>query len=389
MNEKNSPDTKNTSHPQFSEVGKPKLTLKSLALTIKDYLKAAWQFVTAPINKLIHSGKNAWKKSHSQASLKHTTIRKSEPTTLEKKQNNRNYYLTDLDDTIIDWKVASRSKLWKLNHKFIHRPANEPVEIFTGAEEHIRSLNSQGVRTAIVSNKSHEKLVAQAAHNKWDKLFDVIVGHDRDKGFTERKGDKEGMLNDKPSTLPTIAMKKLNEMFGDDNKLKKGMEPVTVIFVGDRYNQDIATARALDTELKKYNPLSSCTGILLNSRNFSQELLDNLPESMRPHHVVNVTRGVDGNDNGNAYKQVQAIAQGIYEEANLQRAQEKAQKEAEEEAKRQAKQKSKPRFSRSSSRSESVEKTKTASHAKVDQSTTTPPPPTKSPAQGKGRSVSF
>jgi len=251
-------------------------TFRTFLYTITDAIKLAF----APITSLWHTAISKKDSHHHQADIKKT----STPEEITKyyamqdskaKAGSRNIYLTDLDDTIIDWKPTERSKFEKRIHKTIYRPADEKIECFEGFKEHMDALNSGNVRTAIVSNKDHEKLLAQAKHHKWELLFDKIIGHDRFNAFYTRKSWFNGWYN-----LPALATERLI------GKLHKDMEPVNVIFVGDRPDQDIAAANALDKQLKKLNPRSSCTSILLNSRKFTKEKLDNLSIDQRPTHIV-------------------------------------------------------------------------------------------------------
>ncbi len=185
-------------------------------------------------------------------------------------------YLTDLDDSFISWDVNKTSKWKKLLHKTIYRSEDEGVKYFAGAKDYIKELKENNVKTAIVSNKDHDKLIAQSVHNKWDSLFDKIIGHDRLRAFFTRKASFSAWYN-----LPALALERLT-----NTKLHKGMEPVNVIFVGDRPDQDMAAANALDKKIKELNPNSSCTSILLNSRNFTADQVAKLPRSQQPTYVA-------------------------------------------------------------------------------------------------------
>lgn len=233
-------------------------------ITARDYIKAPLNLISSAITP------HGW--HHSTTSLNK-----------EKSPPSRKIYLTDLDDTFIDWKVAKKTTAQKLMHKFISRPSDEKIELFDGAEDFIKSLKESGVKTAIISNKSHSKLLAQAKHHSWGKLFDGLIGHDRAHAFTMRKHSYSApsSLHYANHKLPTLAIEKL---LGE--KLKPGMEKIEVVFAGDRPNQDIATANALNEALKKLNPASSCTSILFNSRGFSEEKIKSLPKSQQPNEVA-------------------------------------------------------------------------------------------------------
>ncbi len=200
------------------------------------------------------------------------------------KKTSRNIYLSDLDDTFINWKVAERSTLWKIVHRFSSRPSTEAIEIFDHAENLVSHLNKQNIHTAIISNKEHKKLLAQAEHHPWSGLFDRLFGHDRERAFTLAKMPKSALpkpLRYSKAAYPIYIIEQLlNE------KPKRGMEPVKVIFVGDKIGQDVLTANILDKALKKFNPESSCTSVLFNSRRYPEYFLNTLPADKAPKEVV-------------------------------------------------------------------------------------------------------
>lgn len=249
-------------------------TLKNMLLTLKDYARAlvapARSFTSYLLGIQHHKKTDLPDK---KAQLNHPSVKHS-----------RNIYLTDLDDTFINWRVAHRSTLWKLHHRLLHRPTSESIEIFDHAENFIEKLNKSDVHTAIVSNKEHKKLLSQAKHHDWGGKFDRLFGHDRQRAITLAK-------------MPNTIIPKVARYHRTDyplyiietllnEKLSKGMEPVNVIFVGDKITQDVGTANLLDKALKKLNPESSCTSVLFNSRLYEESKVSSLPTAKKPKFIV-------------------------------------------------------------------------------------------------------
>lgn len=261
-------------------------SLKTVALTVRDALRVIY----APIISLFTS-KDGHHIRVTDVSVYSHTEKQIISDNKQKKQYSRKFYLTDLDDTFIDWQVAKQNKAWKLKHRFIYRHKDEEVSLFNGAKEYIEYLNASNVRTAIVSNKSHDKLMAQFDHHKWGLLFDDAMGHDRSGAYRMLKPSYKlpRFIVDNFVDHAKFPQYAVERMLGDT--LKENMDPVNVVFVGDRIDSDIGVANALDARLKKYNKNSSCVGILFNSRKYTneqiQELVNKLPYKRMPIVVNN------------------------------------------------------------------------------------------------------
>lgn len=189
------------------------------------------------------------------------------------KNNSRTVYMTDWDETVLDSGRFKLKGLQRIKHKIVAKPTNKYIPTFEGAVDFFKKLNAKDIKTAIVSNKDHHKLVKQSHFLGIDDKFDAVVGHDRANRISMRKG-----WNGKH--LLEFTLKKL----GID--IKKGMEPVNVVFVGDTPRDDMRSAHELRKHLKQLNKESNVTSILFNSRNLSQEQINALPEHKRPNHVV-------------------------------------------------------------------------------------------------------
>ncbi|MCH2038084.1 MAG: HAD hydrolase-like protein [Rickettsiales bacterium] len=192
---------------------------------------------------------------------------------LTEKKASRTIYMTDWDETILNSGRFQLSGLQRVANKLIAKPTNKPVKTFDRAVDFIESLNDKGIKTAIVSNKDHHKLIKQSPFLGIDDKFDVVMGHDRANRISMRKG-----WNGKH--LLEFTLKKL----GID--VHKNMEPVNVVFVGDTPRDDMRSAHELRKHLKALNPQSNVTSVLYNSRNLSPEQIAALPDQKKPDHVV-------------------------------------------------------------------------------------------------------
>ena len=234
--------------------------------------------ITAPFRSVFHAIFGNKSKNHPEIKY-HSTPTEEEKKVIEDnkkaKKTSRNIYLSDYGDTVANWDTKHQSVLEKVGHNLLSRPDGQKIPLFDGQVDLIKDLNKKGVKTAIISNGNEASLHKEIGHpnnKELHRLFDAVVGHDRNHDFFARKpGEK----------ISKITVEKLI-----GTEIRTGMKPVNVIFVGDS-PQDIAAANTLDRLLKDYNVKSCCEGILLNSQGFTEVQLAALSGDEKPIHVAN------------------------------------------------------------------------------------------------------
>lgn len=217
---------------------------------------------------------------------------KYEPVYNPKLDKHRKLFITDWDDTVVDWNSENKTRLQNFRNVVkTHQPTDQ-LDFFPGVFDTASQLNQENITTIVISNKSHYQLINQTDHQKLNDKFDVIVGVDRDRRIDYVK--PTGLLS-------KYALEQAGIEFFD------GMEPVQVVFAGDNPRTDGKAAHKVDTYLKQYNRESFCKFLLVDSHNLqSKDKILDLPISQQPDMIFD---GHNDYTNGNIFRGVMSALQ--------------------------------------------------------------------------------